>query len=249
MRLSHDLIHALLLLRLIPSIAGWSMSSHSGTGNKRRIGQVSAASYHIDNNDNDDDDGNARSAFGTRHYWDDVYSGMGDFPMDEYSWYYGWSHIKGHWVEHVKDTSSQILCPGIGNDPLLVDLWKSGYHQLTAFDYSHYAIERQRDLISYASVKVDLHHLDARTLPPEWTQRFHAILEKGALDAIYLSGDGNVELAIQELERCIVPGGILLTVSGVIPPVLRRNLFSKWTWLRDGTDDLQAGCFVLQYNP
>lgn len=205
--------------------------------------QASAASNH----DDDDDDSNARSAFGTRQYWDDVYSGMGDFPMDEYSWYYGWSQIKAHWVPHV-DKASHVLCPGIGNDPLLVDLWKSGYQQLTAFDYSQHAIDRQGDLISYESVHVDLHQMDARRLPAEWTRRFDAILEKGALDAIYLSGDGNVELAVQELERCIVPGGILLTVSGVIPPSLRRNLFSKWTWLRDGTDDLQAGCFVLQYN-
>ena len=36
-------------------------------------------------NDIDDDDSEALSAFGTRDYWDDVYSGRGDFPADEYT--------------------------------------------------------------------------------------------------------------------------------------------------------------------
>ena len=31
------------------------------------------------------DDSEAISAFGTREYWDDLYSGRGDFPADEYT--------------------------------------------------------------------------------------------------------------------------------------------------------------------
>jgi hypothetical protein len=34
----------------------------------------------------EEDDSQARSAFGTKAYWDDVYEGRGDFPKDEYSW-------------------------------------------------------------------------------------------------------------------------------------------------------------------
>jgi hypothetical protein len=34
----------------------------------------------------EEDDSQARSAFGTKAYWDDVYAGRGDFPKDEYSW-------------------------------------------------------------------------------------------------------------------------------------------------------------------
>lgn len=207
----------------------------------------------LSSNDSNDDDNDARSAFGRRQYWDDVYSGRGDFPMEEYSWYYGWDDsIKVHWVRHVPNKAAQILCPGIGNDPLLVNLWKSGYLHLTGFDYSQYAIDRQRDLLWYEPAMmntVDVIQLDARHLPMEWTCRYDAILEKGTLDAIYLSGDGHVEAAVKELERCIVPGGILLSVSGVIPSQIRQSLFSNWTWLRDGTNDLQAGCFVFQFNP
>jgi len=27
---------------------------------------------------------------------------------------------------------------------------------------------------------------------------------------------------------------------------LRKEIFRDWEWIRDGSDDLQAGCFVLK---
>ena len=80
-----------------------------------------------------------------------------------------------------------------------------------------------------------------------WTNRFRVILEKGTLDAIYLSGDGHLESTVREFERILQPGGILISVSGVVPEDVRRHVFQDWNWLEDGSDDLKAGCFVLQY--
>jgi SAM-dependent methyltransferase len=194
-----------------------------------------------------DDEVTARSAFGTRTYWDDVYRGMGDFPMEEYSWYFGFDVLKPHINKFITESSS-ILLPGIGNDPILLDLYSEGFKDLVAFDYSEYAIERQRDLLSYEypDSSVELHHMDARCLHSEWTNSFDVILEKGALDAIYLSGDNNAELSVQEFTRVLKPGGLVISVSGVIPDDLRRRLFSNYNWIRDGTNDLRAGCFIFQ---
>ena len=57
-----------------------------------------------------------------------------------------------------------------------------------------------------------------------------------------------MEVAISELRRVLVPQGRLVSCSGVIPDETRRLIFPEthWKWLRDGTDDLQAGCFVLE---
>lgn len=205
-----------------------------------------------------DEDVNARSSFGTRAYWDDVYQGMGDFPPDEYSWYYGYDVIKPYLSKVTSPSKSpSILLPGIGNDPMLLDLHANGYTNLVAFDYSEHAIERQKDLLSNEQAKqsktnkeygagVELHHMDARFLKSSWTERFDVILEKGALDAIYLSGDGNVEASVLEMDRVLKPGGFVISVSGVVPNDIRRTIFADYIWIRDGAEDLRAGCFVFQ---
>lgn len=193
-------------------------------------------------------DEDARSAFGTKEYWDEVYLGRGDFPADEYTWYFGFDAYQRLVQEYVSNKDSAILIPGIGNDPILLDLLQKGYTHLTATDYSEHAIDRQMDLLSYQSPDdvVELRHMDARQMDETWTDRFDVIMEKGALDAIYLSGDGNLELTVQEFERILKPGGVLISVSGVVPESLRREVFKDWEWQRDGSDDLKAGSFVLR---
>lgn len=196
------------------------------------------------------DEDTATSSFGLKSTWDDQYAGRGDFPAEEYSWYYGWE-VAGRYIREFTTSNSKILLPGIGNDPLLLDMWKAGYTKLTAQDYSEYAVERQRDLLSFegndALDQVILVHGDVRNLPEEWTASFDAVVEKGLLDAVYLSGDGNLELAVDSLERCLRPGGRLLSFSGVVPVELRQHVFRHgWQWLRDGSNDLQAGCFILE---
>jgi SAM-dependent methyltransferase len=202
----------------------------------------------------DDDDSGARSSFGTRDYWDDVYLGRGDFPAEEYSWYYGWEGYGKYVKEYVPNKESRILLPGIGNDPMLLDLLKKGYTHLTATDYSEHAIERQAENLSYETSypeTVELATMDARQMDESWTNKFDAIIEKGVLDAIYLSGDGNLELSVAEFKRILKPTGIVMSISGVVPEELRRQVFKDqdWIFLRDGTDDLQAGCFILTAAP
>ncbi|KAL7512512.1 hypothetical protein ACHAXN_009472 [Cyclotella atomus] len=191
---------------------------------------------------------------------------MGDFSSEEYSWYYGFEVIQPYLEKYTRPSDGNvasndkaefnILIPGCGNDPLLLDMYNAGYRKLTGFDYSQGAIDRQFDLLNYfiqtssgSDVSsVELRVEDARSLPQEWNERFDVIIEKGALDAIYLSGDGNFEKSVKELTRVLKRGGICISCSGVVPADLRREGFcmEDWEWLRDGTDDLKAGCFVLK---
>lgn len=208
------------------------------------------------------DDSLAESQYGTKEYWDDMYVGMGDFSAEEYSWYFGFDTIKPLFMQfmplppkHSKDkgssssTTTKMLVPGVGNDGTLLDLYNFGYHDITAFDYSSNAIERQEELLSYNKQALDdvtLLVRDARHLDDEWMETFDLIFEKGALDAVFLSGKGNVEKAVEELKRVIKPGGYFMSVSGVVPEELRREMFpvQDWEWIRDGSNDLKAGCFV-----
>jgi Methyltransferase domain len=172
----------------------------------------------------------ARSVFGTREYWDEMYQGRGDFPSDEYSWYYGWDTLKRHVAPYLhKD--DRLLLPGIGNDPMLLDLVQSNYRSITAQDYSVHALQRQKDLLQHylsdeaLASAVTMVPGDVRHLPAEWDGKYDAVVEKGLLDAVYLSGDGNVELAVASLFRALRSGGIFVSVSGVVPDELRRQLF------------------------
>lgn len=145
----------------------------------------------------------------------------------------------------------RLLVPGVGNDGTLLDLHEFGYSNITAYDYSSSAIDRQSELLSYssqASADITLLVRDARNLDEAWTGTYDVIFEKGALDAIYLSGEGYVDLAVKEMKRCLKVGGYVMSVSGVLPEDHRRNIFpvSDWEWVRDGTDDLKAGCFIIR---
>lgn len=251
-----SLLSCSILLRLIVCLSrdfvvSFYLAPPSATGSRRK--SIISRRYHcnIVDNDYDDDDDSAKSSFGTKQYWDNVYTGTGDFPQEEYSWYFGFDSIKHVFIQAVQNQHSRILVPGIGNDSMLLDLWKAKYQNLVAFDYSEHAVERQYDLLSWepkALAAIPVLHRDARRLDPEWTASFDVILEKGALDAIYLSGDGNAEQAVEEFGRVIRPGGLVVSISGVVPAELRRDLFSKkaWKWIRDGSGDLKAGCFVFQ---
>lgn len=240
--------------RIIPAIRLHRVNS--------RLRQFTTSSSEFDKDysqfQDDSADAEARSLFGTKNYWDAMYEGMGDFAADEYSWYYGFEVIKPILQDYIEASSAlekskvKILVPGCGNDPLLLDLYNAGYHNLAAFDYSAGAIDRQQELLEYLPMgsdldNVDLRVEDARSLPQEWEESFDVIIEKGALDAIYLSGDGNFEKSVEEFARVIKKDGICISCSGVVPEALRRDGFGldKWNWLRDGSDDLKAGCFVL----
>jgi hypothetical protein len=267
------------------------------------------------------DESQARSVFGTKEYWDDVYLGRGDFPAEQYSWYYGWDDGLGKHVReflplpssprrtsnnnnnNTKSSSGsttsatpaipppplRILIPGIGNDSILLNLYNAGYTNLVAQDYSQHAVERQLDLLtlhglnnyvhngndddnddsssdgSSSSTTIQIVQGDVTCLPTHWTSTIDAVIEKGLLDAVYLSGGDNVVAAVANLRRVLKPNtGLLFSISGVVPDELRLDmLFPKscsnssnrnsscekgagWEWLRDGASDLQAGCFVLR---
>lgn len=259
----HSLLSRPVGLAFVGS-SGWSGKRRRTTTSTTTNQFIDASSFDFEKDyrrygsENEDEDSDARSQFGTKSYWDLMYAGGGEFQSDEYSWYYGLEVIKPYLDEFVGATTKEeksrlsILVPGCGNDPLLIDLYKNGYTSLFGFDYSAEAIERQRDLVEYlpseAVDAIDLRAADARKLPDEWTKKFDVILEKGALDAIYLSGDGNFERSVQELGRVLKPNGLCFSITGVVPEEVRLQGFDaeNWKCLKDGTDDLKAGCFIFE---
>jgi SAM-dependent methyltransferase len=199
------------------------------------------------------------SQFGRQDYWNQFYQEQAQF-----SWYAGWDDLQPFVQEFVAMEDS-ILIPGVGNDAqLLVDMYQAGYTQLTAMDYASEGIARCRDMLQEARILppqqekssskdentkrkdsdqgVSLLVADARDLGNVFQDHsFHSILEKGTLDAIFLSGGQNktlalenLNLAISELGRCLKPGGIWISIAAVVDAQIQSSmdsLFPEWEFL------------------
>lgn len=183
-------------------------------------------------------DARARCRYGTKAYWDRMYAGSGELPADAHSWYCGFEELRPFWAELVPRTSA-VLVPGVGNDRALGALYDAGWWELTAFDYSAGAVERARALLGERPVA--LLRADARELP-FGAASFDAVLDKGALDAVDLAGDGSLDAAVAELSRVVRPGGVVVSVSRVLgaDALLPAFADAEWENVRDGADYFAA---------
>ena len=100
----------------------------------------------------------------------------------------GWSELEPFWEELVPEKSARVLLPGVGNDQAMVEMFDAGWSNVCAFDYAAAGVERSRAL--FGERAVELLVADARELPFA-ENSFDAALEKGALDSIFLAGDGD----------------------------------------------------------
>jgi SAM-dependent methyltransferase len=181
------------------------------------------------------------SRFGRRDYWNEFYE-----KEQNFSWYAGWDELAPFLQDFISDRDAAVLLPGVGNDATLVDMYtKGGYRNLTAMDYAPEAIERCREMLEATTTyDVDLVVADARNLRGVFeNEQFTAVFEKGTLDAIFLSGGQdkdlarkNMNLAIAELSRCVKPGGIFLSIAGVVTDAIQESFdqqLDQWECLVD----------------
>lgn len=181
------------------------------------------------------DESTGKCKYGIKEYWDNMYEGTGDRPSDSYSWYCGWEELGPFWKELVPDQNAHVLIAGIGNDPTPISLYEQGWKTITAFDYSQAGVERAKSLFGANEKDVTFVNADARDLPlPDGS--INAILDKGTLDAIYITSEGAFEEAVEEFTRVMEPGGVMVCVSNVILPELLLSSFqsSSWESIHDG---------------
>lgn len=117
-------------------------------------------------------------------------------------------------------TSGPILDVGCGNSLLPVQLHAAGFQDVTGIDLSLAAIlHMRREHAHLAGLSFEV--MDARQLAYE-DGHFGAVVEKGTLEAIGLSGQAAY---LQEVSRVLRPAsGIFMTVTHTAPEEVRRQL-------------------------
>lgn len=207
-----------------------------------------------------DEDGNC--VFGKKEYWDEMYGGDGDVddakstslisttiaivdrrPSIAYSWYCGWDELQPFWKMLVPDEKSRVVIAGIGNDPTPVGMYDAGWTTMMAYDYSQRGVDRAKELFGTTGTgsssrrdTVDLVMADATDLPLE-TASVDATLDKGTLDAIYITGKEIFRDSVKEMGRVTATGGCVVSISRVIGPDDLLGEFDNPLWenVHDGS--------------
>lgn len=172
--------------------------------------------------------------FGLKSFWDDMYTGAGDGdrPANKYSWYCGWGELAPFWNMIVPDkVNSRVLIAGIGNDMTPIDMYDAGWNaSMTAFDYSAPGVERAKQLFGATRREhVKLLTADARNLPLA-DASIDATLDKGTLDAIYITGRDAFHDSVKELTRVTATDGVVVCVSRVIYSEELMGAFESENW-------------------
>lgn len=184
----------------------------------------------------------ASSKFGSRDYWDTFYQQS----SSNFSWYSGWADL-APFVEEVVGREDRVLIAGVGNDLAIVDMYDAGFTNMVAFDYAPEGVRAARAMFGEDRLApigtAELLVADARALLDFPDQAFDAVLEKGTLDAIYLSGGSDKELgaqhlqmAVDELARVLKPRGTLVSITAACVDAVQAAVSSKdWNVIQDGS--------------
>ena len=192
--------------------------------------------------------------YGRMTYWDESYRdsllGSDDDSAETFSWYCGWEELGPFFAELIPlQTNPSVLVPGIGNDACILDMFNAGYHRLTAFDYAPEGVECAKRMFGPEKIQLmeDLRVADARDLPYD-DDTYDAVLDKGTLDSIYLSGGKDKELArkhlgmaVSELSRVVKVGGIVFSVTAACVDAVQLSFDECneregcWKQIRDGS--------------
>lgn len=156
----------------------------------------------------------------------------------------------------------QVLIAGIGNDITPIQMYDDGWTNMIAFDYSESGVFRARELFGpNRLVQNDNVHAtnnnnhdtqstnggggarlllaDCRELPIP-TSTIDATLDKGTLDAIYITGKQVFVDSVKELTRVTAVDGMIVCVSAVIPQEELLDAFQSnegggsWETVMDG---------------
>ncbi|KAK3697176.1 hypothetical protein QZH41_013556 [Actinostola sp. cb2023] len=174
----------------------------------------------------------SKAQFKTKEYWDNFFRKR----REAFEWYGDYFELSSvlHKYSKVKD---DILVLGCGNSRLSEDLYDLGYHGLVNIDISDVVISQMKDRNKEKRANMEFIKMDMLKMSFKENQ-FNVILDKGTLDAIFVSEDAevvsDVNQMFSEIQRVLQTNGRYICITLVQEHILDQLLshFSNGWFIR-----------------
>ncbi|XP_017469332.1 PREDICTED: methyltransferase-like protein 13 [Rhagoletis zephyria] len=161
--------------------------------------------------------------FAQPEYWNSFFTKRGEKAFE---WYGEYLELCEHIHKYVKNTD-QILMLGCGNSQLSMDMYDSGFRNITNIDISTVAIRKMLELNERKRVNMKFLQMDATQMTFE-DECFSVALDKGTLDALFVDDTSEVHATVEryfnEIKRTMRNGGRYLCITLLQEHILRYIL-------------------------
>ncbi|XP_067624855.1 eEF1A lysine and N-terminal methyltransferase homolog [Eurosta solidaginis] len=158
--------------------------------------------------------------FAQPEYWNTFFTKRGGRAFE---WYGEYLELCDQIHKYVKNTD-QILMLGCGNSQLSMDMYDSGFRNITNIDISMVAIRRMLELNEKTRPDMKFLQMDATKMIFE-NEQFSVALDKGTLDALFVDDtvevQKTVECYLNEIKRTMRCGGRYLCITLLQEHILR----------------------------
>ncbi|BFZ20867.1 hypothetical protein BsWGS_23906 [Bradybaena similaris] len=172
----------------------------------------------------------SHTEFSQPDYWNRFFKKRGKIPFE---WYGEYPQL--HAVIHKYITPANVaLIVGCGNSSLSENMYDNGLQNLINIDISDIVIQQMVDRHKHKRPKMVFQKMDVTkmTYPDE---NFHAVLDKGTLDALLVSENSEVVATVQtmfgQITRCLKLGGRYIVIS-LLQDHVQKVLLDFFTQLR-----------------
>ncbi|XP_054742022.1 eEF1A lysine and N-terminal methyltransferase homolog [Anastrepha obliqua] len=150
--------------------------------------------------------------FAQPEYWNSFFTKRGE---KSFEWYGEYLELCEHIHKYVKNTD-QILMLGCGNSQLSMDMYDSGYRNITNIDISTVAIRKMLELNERKRASMKFLQMDATQMTFD-DEYFSVALDKGTLDALFVDDTAEVHATVEryfnEIKRTMRNGGRYLCIT------------------------------------
>ncbi|XP_011210039.2 eEF1A lysine and N-terminal methyltransferase homolog [Bactrocera dorsalis] len=161
--------------------------------------------------------------FAQPEYWNSFFTKRGEKAFE---WYGEYLELCEQIHKYVKNTD-QILMLGCGNSQLSMDMYDSGFRNITNIDISTVAIRKMLEVNAHKRESMKFLQMDATQMTFE-DEYFSVALDKGTLDALFVDDTPEVHATVEryfnEIKRTMRNGGRYLCITLLQEHILKYIL-------------------------